>query len=278
MEQPVGRKPSMKSTMIFSGIVAALSLVPTVAYQTMFLGGVKPLPLVIVPVAVGAIFIMFITLNRTSLDRSQYTAVENFFFSEEDEVIDFSDEARMLLREPVLSSVQGTPTPLIVAGSDAQERVSTQILTIDPEIQESILQHVKETPPALPPLPTRPPMIHKAVVADTPENLENNTVVPEKNPREVLESRALKEVITDLGTEGYIDALLYCLGLTKTGSLDIVLNAKGPVIGLGARGIRNDDGTTGFTRADVLKMLRKARLSVSANLQGDIQMSGEGQS
>jgi len=97
-------------------------------------------------------------------------------------------------------------------------------------------------------------------------------------PRETLEAKPLKEVIADLGNEGYIDALLYCLSLSENGSKEIILSARGPVHGLGARGLRKDDGITGFTRSDVLKMLRKARGAVSANLQSDIQTSGEGRS
>lgn len=279
--------------------VALFVVLPVGGFQLVFMGGLHPWTLAVASAGVGVAFGLVAYLAHGDSDEydevglegilgyplfmDETTAIdaddnfeENFDKYVESEV-DFQDEDSKLLPEPVLSSVQGTPPPLLVAGSVVQE--ASQRHTIDLQLHKDIRDHVARTIAILPPLPTRAPVIHG--IYDTDSILPSTvlTLAPvELNPREVLEEKALKEVIAELGDQGYIDALQYCLAQSSVGSTDIVLQAKGSTKGLGARGIRNDDGTTGFTRADVLKMLRKARGTVSANLQGDIQMSGEGQS
>lgn len=270
-------------------IVAAsfffLTLVPVAAAQLLFAGELKPLYLIGIPAAVAVFLglIAYMSVGRhKEYDDVELTGIFDHltvFDGHESFSVDFSDEASMLLSEPVLSSVQGTPPPQLAAGSVVQVRVPPHRFTIDSELQASIEKHVAYSLANLPPLPSRLPFVHKAPDTETtPDAAVASPAPPSLTPRETLEAKPLKEVITDLGNQGYIDALLYCLSLSKTGSTDIVLSAQGPVIGLGARGIRGDDGRTGFTRSDVLKMLRKARSAVSANLQSDIQTSGEGRS
>lgn len=260
----------------------AFTIIPVAAIQFTFTGGFSPLYLVGIPMAFAAFFglVAYMSVGRhDEYDDVGLTGIFDnltIFDGHQSYSVDFSEEASMLLSEPVLSSVQGTPPPLLVAGSVVQARVPPHSYTIDPEVQASIERHVAYSLANLPPLPSRLPAIHKAINTETLSHHDLLSSVP--TPRETLEAKPLKEVISDLGNKGYTDALLYCLSLSKTGSTDIVLSARGPVIGLGARGIRGDDGRTGFTRSDVLKMLRKARGAVSANLQSDIQTSGEGRS
>jgi hypothetical protein len=266
---------------IVASVMYVFSLIPVLIFQMAFLGAVHPLPLLTIPLAFAALFgvlAYFSVGKHRDYDEVGLTEMlsDLSIFDGRDEItVDFSDEADMLLLEPVLSSVQGTPPPLLPAGRVVQDRV-TGSHPIDPEVQESIVRHAAQPLVVLPPLPTRLPVIQKAIATDIPS--ETSTPVVPPTPRDTLEAKPLKEVISDLGPEGYVDALLYCLSLSEKGSPDTVLTARGSTHGLGARGIRKDDGTTCFTHSDVLKMLRKARGAVSANLHGDIQLSGEGRS
>ena len=258
-----------------------LTFLSVAAFQLIFVREFSFMGLVGLPVASGVLFglIAYANVGR----HSEYEDVEltgildnlTVFDGQQSFFVDFSDEPSIVLPEPVLSSVQGTPPPLLVAGSVVQER-APHSHPITPELQETIEWHVAQTIANLPPLPSRAPVIQRAIATETPSSDTPASIVP--TPRETLEAKPLKEVIADLGNEGYIDALLYCLSLSENGSKEIILSARGPVHGLGARGLRKDDGITGFTRSDVLKMLRKARGAVSANLQSDIQTSGEGRS
>lgn len=268
--------------MIVASAFFVFTILIVAVLQYTLTGGLSLWPLVGIPLAVAFVFglIAYMSVGR----HNEYEDVDltgildhlTIFDGHSSFPVDFSDEASMLLSEPVLSSVQGTPPPLLVAGSVVQARVPSHIVTITPELQESIERHVAYTIANLPPLPTRSPVVQKAESTESSSSAPSSSPVP--TPRETLEAKPLKEVISDLGNQGYADALQYCLTSPKTGSQKFILTAQGPVHGLGARGIRNDDGTTGFTRSDVLKMLRKARGAVSANLQSDIQTSGEGRS
>lgn len=126
--------------------------------------------------------------------------------------------------------------------------------------------HVLRTLTVLPPLPAAPPTIHHANVIRDEEVEAPKSGSTEPNLRDTLEGSDLRDVIGLLGNQGYIDALQYCLTSSEAGSQVVVLRAKGRVFGLGARGTKNEDGSTSFTRADVLKMMRKARLATSANV------------
>lgn len=126
--------------------------------------------------------------------------------------------------------------------------------------------HVLRTLTVLPPLPVAPPTIHHVDVVKNEDVVAAEPVVVEPDLRDTLEASDLRDVIGLLGNQGYIDALQYCLDTSEAGSQIVVLRAKGRVHGLGARGVKNEDGSTSFTRADVLKMLRKARSLTSANV------------
>jgi hypothetical protein len=282
MMEPDDKRRRANDGIIVAVASFAFTIIPVAAIQFVFTGGFSLLYLAGIPMAAAVFFglIAYMSVGR----HDEYDDVElteildhlTIFDGHQSLSVDFSEEASMLLSEPVLSSVQGTPPPLLVAGSVVQARVPPHSYTIDPEVQASIERHVAYSLANLPPLPSRLPAIQKAINTEISHHDLLSSVAP--TPRETLEAKPLKEAIADLGNQGYTDALLYCLSLSKPGSTDIVLSARGPVIGLGARGIRGDDGRTGFTRSDVLKMLRKARGAVSANLQSDIQTSGEGRS
>lgn len=145
------------------------------------------------------------------------------------------------------------------------------VLTMDElaEASKVIKGHVLKTLTALPPLPSKEPTIHKVVltVDEVPTPVEPKEKQDgENNLRDTLEASDLRDVIGFLGEEGYIDALQYCLDSSEAGSQIVVLRAKGRVYGLGARGTKKEDGSTDFTRADVQKMIRKARSRTSANV------------
>ena len=275
------RQTRKKDALVVASAAYVFTLIPVFVFQIVFLAVVLPIPLLTIPLVVAAFFgaVAYFSVGKKKdyedVDLTEMFSDLSIFDGRDEITVDFSEEASKLLPEPVLSSVQGTPPPLLPAGRAVQDRV-TYSRPIEPAMQESIERHVAQTLATLPPLPTRPPVIQKAIATDTSsEILSSNAPL---TPRDVLEAKPLKEVISDLGSQGYIDALLYCLSSSEKGSPDPVLIARGSTHGLGARGLRQDDGTTCFTHADVLKMLRKARGAVSANLHGDIQLSGEGRS
>lgn len=173
------------------------------------------------------------------------------------------------------SNVQGTPNPQAPAGSQQQDRPQDGD---GPTAQGPGRRPIRPLL-ELPPRPAYEPTIHLEVAApegSPPEPLR--AARSTKESRSGLESKPLREAIAELGDTRYIEALDQLLSLSRPGSDEIVLNVVGPLRGLGARGLQNSDGTIGLTRADVLKMRRKARQQVAANLPGDLAMNGEGSS